>query len=297
MGWKIIEIDDNCFLKIFLDNLVIIRNTKIIIPISDIDLLMINNTMITLTINLLNQLAASGVCVVFCDNKHLPKSQLFGINVKKQSHKVFTKQLEWNAEFKELNWFYILKQKLLNQINLLKIYDKKTNDWENNIDRKSICKDNTESQIANLFFHQLYGPEFNRDLEIEINYLLNYGYTILTSMVSRSIIKKGLNQHISFFHGSEYSQFPLSYDIVEPFRIVIDYFVKELFDKKHLQFKDLILKKDLKRCLLEYLSEFKIKVDGQYIFLTNSIDKYVDWIINCELDKHELLFLFNDKLI
>ncbi len=297
MGWKIIDIERECYLKIFFDNLIVIRDKKISIPIADIDTIIISNNRINISINLLNELCSKGVNVIFCDNKFVPRSCVVGFNVKKQSHKIFLNQLKWTDDFKFECWKIILIKKILNQINLLKKYGLETNNWENILEFKDIVNDNTESQVANLFFHSLYGKEFNRDLDCEINYILNYGYTILTSMVTRSIIKKGLNQHISFFHGSEYSQFPLAYDIVEPFRIIVDFFVKELFDKEYISMKDKFLSKQLKECFLDYLANFKIKIDDKYQYLNNAVDTYVDWIIKDELNLHDFKINLDGEII
>lgn len=296
MGWKIIEIEEMCSMKVFMDSLVVTRNKKLIIPIIDIDTLIISNSRINITINLINELSSKGVCVIFCDSKYIPKSLLLGINVKKQSYKVFQKQMQWSDEFKNNWWNSISFKKITNQLDLMKNYKLSTNDWDlfivPGIDYKT---NNYESQVANLFFHSLYGKEFNRDKQTEINYILNYGYIILTSMVSRSIVKKGLHHQISLHHGSEYSQFPLAYDLVEPFRVIVDNFVKQLFDLKIIEDKDKVLTKELKHCFLEYISQFKIKLDDKFFYLNTSIDTFIDWIIKNEINMHQMEFIFDNK--
>lgn len=298
MGWKIIEIEEICNLKIFMDSLIIIRNKKLVIPIKDIDTLIVSNSRINITINLMNELSSNGVCVIFCDNKYIPRSFLLGINVKKQSYKVFQKQLSWKNEFKTRWWNYISFQKINNQLKLMERHKLPINDWGSLIKLETDYKNNNfESQVANLFFHSLYGKEFNRDKASEINYVLNYGYVILTSMVSRSIIKKGLHHQISLHHGSEYSQFPLAYDLVEPFRIIVDNFVKELFDLNIIQDIDKILRKELKQCFLEYISEFKVKMDDKFFYLNTSIDTFVDWVIKDEIIEHTMEIVFTNEKI
>ena len=293
MGWKIIEIEEMCNMKVFMESLIVIRENKSIIPISDIDTLIISNNRINITINLINELSSNGVCVIFCDNKYIPKSLLLGFNVKKQSYKVFQKQLDWTLVFKTKWWNYISFKKISNQLDLMKMHNLSINDWNNFIKPKTDYKNiNYESQVANLFFHSLYGKDFNRDKQTEINYILNYGYIILTSMVSRSIVKKGLHHQISLHHGSEYSQFPLAYDLVEPFRIIVDNFVKELFDVKIIEDKDKVLSKELKQCFLEYISEFKVKMDDKFFYLNTSIDTFIDWLIKDEIYLHKMDFIF-----
>lgn len=286
MGWKIIEINESCNLKLLMDSLIVVRKNRLIVPIKDIDTLIISNVRINITINLINELSSNGVNLIFCDKKYIPKSFVLGINVKKQSYKVFQEQLKWSENFKTRNWNIICKKKIQNQLFLLKTYKYKTNDWNEIIDNENNFSNNYESQVANLFFHSLYGAKFNRDNLTEVNYILNYAYIILTSMVTRSIIKKGLHQHISFFHGSEYSQFPLAYDIVEVFRIIADYFVIELFNKGFIKLEDKDLSREVKHCFLDYISEAKMKMDNTNIYLNNAIDMFIDWIIKDELKDH-----------
>lgn len=70
MGWKIIEIENTQKLNLFLDNLVIFNNDneRITIPIIDIDVLLINNYKINISVQLINKLADNNVLLIICDN-------------------------------------------------------------------------------------------------------------------------------------------------------------------------------------------------------------------------------------
>jgi CRISPR-associated protein Cas1 len=84
---------------------------------------------------------------------------------------------------------------------------------------------NREGHAAKIYFNELFGKNFTRDDETIINFALNYGYSILRSAISRSIVSKGLHPSISIFHHSIYDAFALSDDLMEPFRPIIDDFV------------------------------------------------------------------------
>ncbi len=101
MGWKIVEIENANRLRLFLDNLVIYKEEdKIIIPINDIDTLIIDNVQINLSIQLINKLSENNVNVIICDQKHLPSAQLLPIIGNYNALKVLNKQLEWNHQYK-----------------------------------------------------------------------------------------------------------------------------------------------------------------------------------------------------
>ena len=61
-----------------------------------------------------------------------------------------------------------------------------------------------------------------------INALLNYGYTVLAGEISKFINGIGLDAYYGFYH-KEHSGFqPLVYDMIEPFRWLVDYSVWKL---------------------------------------------------------------------
>lgn len=295
MGWKIIEIEKPCILKTFNNNLMIFDIKKITISMSDIDVLIINNTLINLSVNAINELINNGVCVILCNAKQLPNSYILGYKVQKQSHINFEKQLQWTNEYKSKCWYWLLSNKINNQIDLLNYYNIDATEqkvlirYENNEIRSIV-----EAQISSYFFKSLYGKGFNRNKDNLINTILNYGYVIITNMVARSIVKKGLNLGISFYHGSQYSSFPLAYDVVEIFRIIIDIFAKYLFDHNKLNGNN--FSREIKSCLLDYIANYKIKIDDNYEFLNNAIDKVVDWIINNDFNNHNIIYDFGLEL-
>jgi len=54
--------------------------------------------------------------------------------------------------------------------------------------------------VAKYFFQKLYGKDFVRFADDNINGALNYGYKILTSALSRTLISYGLNNHLGIKH-------------------------------------------------------------------------------------------------
>jgi len=58
-----------------------------------------------------------------------------------------------------------------------------------------------------------------------INALLNYGYSVLASEISKYVCGIGLDPYFGFMHRSHTGFQPLVYDIIEPFRWLVDYSV------------------------------------------------------------------------
>jgi CRISPR-associated protein Cas1 len=103
----------------------------------------------------------------------------------------------------------------------------------------------------------------------EINALLNYGYSILSSEIKKFLNSVGLDSQIGFLHETLSSRTPLVYDLQELFRWLIDLSVIQLLEENKLKKSDFILtenyhirlKPDTARLLIEKIrNNFNSKV-------------------------------------
>lgn len=78
-----------------------------------------------------------------------------------------------------------------------------------------------------------------------INALLNYGYTVLAGEVSKFINGMGLDAYYGFYHETHTGFQPLVYDMIEPFRWLVDYSVYKLAN--HQNNGQIIKKRDYAR--------------------------------------------------
>jgi CRISPR-associated protein Cas1 len=60
------------------------------------------------------------------------------------------------------------------------------------------------------------------------NALINYGYGILYSKIEASLIRAGLDPYIGVFHRDEYNRPVLVFDVIEKYRVWVDFVVIEL---------------------------------------------------------------------
>jgi CRISPR-associated protein Cas1 len=80
----------------------------------------------------------------------------------------------------------------------------------------------------------------NRATDV-INALLNYGYTVLAGEISKFINGVGLDAYYGFYHKTHTGFQPLVYDMMEPFRWLVDYSVWKLsiaHDRQSIHKKD-----------------------------------------------------------
>ena len=278
MGWKIVEIENAKYLKLFLDNLVIETDTqKITIPLSDIDTLITHNTYLMLSSRLLVEIANHNINFIICDDKHNPSCQLTPISGNYNSLKVFDKQLNWNYVFTGNLWKKIIIQKIINQAQTLLHFTNNEVIYNQIIELSNEVKDfdqtNREGHAAKLYWHYLIDKDFSRTNDCFLNTLLNYGYAVLRSMITRSIIKKGLDPRKSLYHHSFNNFFALASDFIEVFRFCVDHLVYLIKD----QYSNI---NDAKTKLLQLMGNYKLLYNGKGLFINNAVDDFVDHVIN-----------------
>jgi len=168
-----------------------------------------------------------------------------------------------------------------------------------------------EARIAKIYFEYLreifakVSPQFQFESRAsldhkradhaadEINALLNYGYSILSSEIKKFLNSVGLDSQIGFLHETLLSRTPLVYDLEELFRWLIDLSVIELLEENKLKKSDFILtenyhirlKPETARLLVEKIkSNFNLKVSyGKKYFayqnvLYNNISQLAQFI-------------------
>ncbi len=203
------------------------QSTKI--PLEDINYILIEDSSTIITTRLLAELGKNAISLIVCDERFDPTSIMYPYNYHFKQLDVFTHQLEIDDSIKNEFWNQIVKRKIENSIRVLEMTSKeefpisKLNEYINEViegDSK-----NREGLAAKIYFRSIFGSDFIRFYDDNINAALNYGYTILASAIIRNIAVYGLNTYLGIHHNSKINNFNLAYDFLEPYRSVIDKFV------------------------------------------------------------------------
>lgn len=197
------------------------------IHLSEIDTIIIDSISVSISAYLLKEIADNKINIIFCDEKHNPFGEIIPFYSKHNSSKMIREQIKWKQTNKDKLWSEIVKNKIMNQALLLKKIKSSKYNLVLNYTKEVITGDKTnrEGHAAKVYFNELYGNGFSRNLDNEINAALNYGYAILLSTINKEIIKNGYLTQLGIHHKNEFNEFNLTCDLMEPFRVIIDNFI------------------------------------------------------------------------
>jgi len=244
MSWRIVVVSKRAKLEVKLGFLVIRSESIQKIFVNEISMLIIDNTSISMTAYMLNELAKHKIKIVFCDEKRNPYGELIQFYGAHDTSIKYKNQLSWSKDIKEFVWTSIVAEKIRKQKEVLDLNNKKEalmlETYIDNIEVND--KSNREGHAAKVYFNALFGKDFTRSNDSNINAALNYGYGILLSLFNKEVIANGYFTQLGLFHDNMFNQFNLSSDLMEPFRPLIDKNVinMELFEFGHKEKMDVI---------------------------------------------------------
>ncbi len=286
MGWRVIIVNTHSKLSYQNNHLIFKSSTKSeMIHLSEIDLLICETTDISITTMLLKKLADENILTIFCDEKRLPSSQILPYYGRHDSSLQLTRQISWQDDKKSEVWTDIIAQKIINQASHLTqlTFDDSAAAIHVLLDAlEPFDPSNREGHSARIYFNKLFGNDFTRDDNNDINAGLDYGYTLLMSVFAREIVKMGCMTQLGLKHSNQFNDFNLASDIMEPFRIIVDQIV---YAHRHKKFGE------IRRELFEMFA-IKYVYGRQEMFLTNIASDYTKRVIAMMNDESEKVPVF-----
>ena len=294
MGWRVVAIEKPAKLSLAQGSLVIQGDQVAKLPIEDIDTLMIDNYAVTMSANLLGELANQNVATIICDARHTPCSITAPLSQHSRQAKITSQQTSMSAPLRKNLWQAIVKQKIINQAAVLSHFDH--SDIAGQLIKlatevRSGDTTNRESIAARLYFAELF-EDATRRKPTWYNSALNYCYAIVRSLVARDIAARGLVPSLGLFHHSELNSFNLADDLIEPYRAFVDEFVLSVMDSQHLgEAEDNHLTVDDRHLALDILNNYVIIKGKQFTIrdaIALTVESLVKAIGNKSVDALEL---------
>ena len=291
MSWRIVVISGRAKLDLQLNYMVVRRETTVKIHLSEISTLIIESTAVSLTAYLLSELTKRKIKVIFCDEKRNPSAELIPYYGSHDTSAKLRQQISWKKSTAELIWTEIVSEKIRKQRNFLAFAGKEKearllDSYLNEIQPND--RTNREGHAAKVYFNALFGPDFTSSADNNINAALNYGYTILLAAFNREIASSGYSTQLGIFHDNMFNPFNLGSDLMEPFRIAVDWTVYQM-DLTEFSHEE-------KMQLVAVLNK-EVRIDGKYQYLNNAIRIYCKSVFEALNEEDiSLLRFYSDEL-
>ena len=225
--WRIVDIGGYGYSLRVTDNKLVVakENGSTSIPFRDISSIIIHCDC-QISGKVFQQCIDNSIPIMFCDEKHVPSGLFSSFNQNEDSARRFEIQLNASKPRRKKAWAQLIKEKLKNQALVLE----KTGQTQGAKELLFLSEEvlsgdssNREAIGAKLYFSSLFGDGFSRgNPDIEINDFLNYGYTILRSLVARTVSGFGLYPGFGVFHSNRKNPYALIDDLMEPLRPLAD---------------------------------------------------------------------------
>ena len=268
MSWRVVVVASNAKLDYKLGYLVV-RTVEEVkrVHLSEIGVLMLENTAISLTAYLMCELIQRKVKGIFCDHERNPYAELVPAHGSHDSSARIRQQLKWPEGVRQQVWTEIVREKLrrqrahlrrrgLPQAEQLTAYLEQLQ-WNDATNR--------EGHGAKVYFNALFGLEFTRTDGSALNAALNYGYSLILSAINREISAAGYLNQLGIAHENTYNPFNLGCDFMEPLRPLVDGVVTDMKPEK--------LEREEKMMLVNLFNR-QVQYDGKQQYLFYAIRLY-----------------------
>jgi len=203
-------------------------------PIDDVSALIGNAHGLSYSNNLLVALAERGCPFVLCGSHRRPVGLLWPLESHHRQAARMDAQFRASLPLRKRLWSQIVRSKLGMQAAVLDLFGVPSAPVRRLCTRVRVGDpSNVEGQAARAYWGLLLGKDFRRDRSAEgVNSLLNYGYIVLRASVARHLIAAGLHPGVAIHHTNEGNSMRLVDDVMEPFRPLVDAWVRRVVDHK-----------------------------------------------------------------
>lgn len=290
MSWRTVVVSNSSKLDYRMGYLVVRAEETTKIHLSEVSMIIIESTAVSLTAALLAELTKKKVKVIFCDEKRNPSSELVPYYGSHDTSAKVRSQIAWSSDVKAAVWTEIVGEKIRKQAEHLSYHGmpeaEKLFQYITEIEFGDAS--NREGHAAKVYFNALFGKDFSRSTENSINAALNYGYGIILSCFTREIVANGYITQLGLFHDNMFNQFNLASDLMEPFRPVVDRTVWDLWPEK--------FETEEKRKVLELL-EKQVQINGRSELISNAIKIYCKSVFDAlNENDYSMLRFYSDEL-
>lgn len=192
------------------------------IPLEDLATIVCRGANIRMSTMAMEKICKQGIVLMIQDEKYSAAGFLTSYQGNSRQSLVMRRQIDFPEEMIREVWMEIIRQKVKNQAEVLKILGKDADsvlNLENQLNPDTV--DKVESEAAKVYFQRLF-PGLNRRTECPINSCLNYGYAVVRNALIRSLLLAGFLPALGLHHRNYRNTDNLADDFIEPWRPMVD---------------------------------------------------------------------------
>ena len=208
------------------------------IPHEDIRAVIIAARGVTLTSSFITAVLETDGIILHCDENYRPCGTTAPLSRVIDS-RAFMHQMERPTRLNNKIWQHLIRGKTENQMHVLKKRELRSPQLERAIENDHYDEGNCAKHYWQLYFPSIGWMSSSRDRRVANppNQMLNYGYAVLSALCHRSIIVHGLSPLLGVKHTTRYHADPLVYDMMEPFRPIVDLMLAEFMIGNDISFR------------------------------------------------------------
>ena len=197
-------------------------------PHEDVRAVIVAARGVTLTSSFLSAIMETDGIVLHCNEAFQPCGVTSPLT-RVTDTTAFLRQASRPRKLNERLWEGILRGKTLNQLSVLKSRELDCLQLRLALERNHIDEGNCAKRYWQLYFPSIgwLGTSRDRRNNTPPNQMLNYGYAVLSALCHRSLLIHGLSPLLGVKHTTRYRSHPLVYDLMEPFRPLVDQMLAE----------------------------------------------------------------------
>ena len=198
------------------------------LPHTDIRAVVIAARGVTLTSHFLSSILETDGLVLHCNERYQPCGITVGLP-RVVDLTAFHGQISQPRKLCEKLWHRMLEGKTANQLAVLQKLGLENRYLEYALKTGRIDEGNCAKRYWKMFFPAIQADTKRRDQgeNTAANQMLNYGYAVLSALCHRSILIHGLLPSLGVNHRPRYRSTPLVFDVMEPFRPMVDHLLAD----------------------------------------------------------------------
>jgi CRISP-associated protein Cas1 len=284
MNGRIVEIADRGqYLSMYRGFMVVNKDKEELgrVPLADIEVLMLTSQGNSLSTNLVHALLEQKAIIVFCGHNFQPAGMVWPTIPHHLHSQRLQLQINASVPLKKRLWQNLVRDKVKQQNEVLEFFNITGCNLTTLIKQVSSGDpQNCEAQAARRYWPALMGKEFRRNPKKEgINALLNYGYSVLRSATARALAGSGLHPSLGIHHHNQSNSFCLADDLMEPFRPLVDWSVKQLADEGNIEMVPAVKK------ILAGVLKQNLETPWGRSSVSNCLTKLAQSLVNSFLDR------------